>query len=233
MTRRDRAAPPTASGGGAGPTAAPPPAARRLERAFFARPAPEVARDLVGTLLVRADEGLVARVVEVEAYMQHDPACHAYRRRTVRNEPLYGPAGHAYVYFSYGMHWCLNTATGEDGRAEGCLLRAAEPLAGLDLMRERRGAARDRDLLRGPARLAQAFGLEGSWSGRDLCAADSPLRVLDDGARPRVTTTPRTGVSQAADWPWRFVADGSPWLSPYKRSPRAPSAGSEQVAELK
>jgi DNA-3-methyladenine glycosylase len=199
--------------------------ADRLDRSFFARSAPEVARDLVGRLLVLPDDGLVARIVETEAYMQHDPACHAYQRRTERNEPLYGPAGHAYVYFSYGMHWCLNTATGVEGTAEGVLLRAAEPLSGLDVMRERRGDVAERDLLRGPARLAQAFGLDGTWSGRDLCAPDSLLHLADDGARPEVLAGPRVGVSKAADWPWRFSVPGSRWVSPYTRSPRAPKPG--------
>jgi DNA-3-methyladenine glycosylase len=195
----------------------------RLRRAFFAREAPEVAQDLVGKLLVRADEGLVARIVETEAYMQHDPACHAYRRRTPRNEPLYGPPGHAYVYFTYGMHWCLNTATGVDGIAEGVLLRAAEPLLGSERMRERRGDVPERDLLRGPARLASAFGLDGTWSGRDLCgpARTSPLHLADDGERPEVVAGPRVGVSQAADWPWRFSVPDCRWVSPYTRSPRA------------
>jgi DNA-3-methyladenine glycosylase len=202
-----------------------------LERAFFARPAPDVAGDLVGKLLVRADEGIVARIVEVEAYMQHDPACHAHNRRTPRLEPLYGPPGHAYVYFTYGMHWCLNTATGEEGRAEGCLLRAAEPLAGLERMRERRGGVGDRDLLRGPARLAQAYGLDGSWSGRDLCEAAAPLHLADDGVRPDVAVGPRVGVSRAADWPWRFLDPGSRFVSPYTRSPRAPAPGSEQDSD--
>ncbi|MDP8977645.1 MAG: DNA-3-methyladenine glycosylase, partial [Actinomycetota bacterium] len=138
----------------------------RLARAFLARPAPEVAADLVGALLVRADERLVARIAEAEAYMRHDPACHAHRGRTARNEPLWGPAGHAYVYFSYGMHWCLNVSTGAPGDAQGCLLRAAEPLAGLAVFRSRRGGqVRDRDLLRGPARLAQAFGFDRTWNG--------------------------------------------------------------------
>jgi DNA-3-methyladenine glycosylase len=202
-----------------------------LERAFFARPAPDVARDLVGKLLIRADEGIIARVVEVEAYMQHDPACHAHNRRTPRLEPLYGPPGHAYVYFTYGMHWCLNTATGEEGRAEGCLLRAAEPVAGLERMRERRGGVSDRDLLRGPARLAQAYGLDGSWSGRDLCEPAAPLHLADDGVRPDVVAGPRVGVSRAADWPWRFLDPGSRFVSPYTRSPRAPAPGSEQDSE--
>ena len=194
----------------------------RLERAFFARPAPEVARDLVGMLLVDIGHGLAARLVEVEAYRQDEPACHAYGRRTPRLEPLYGPPGHAYVYFTYGMHFCANVSTGEAGVAQGCLLRAAEPLAGLELMRARRGGARvaDRDLLRGPARLAQAFGLGREDSGRDLCGG-GPLHFGDDGCRPPVTAGPRVGVTSAADLPWRFVLTGSPWASPYKRHPRA------------
>jgi DNA-3-methyladenine glycosylase len=194
---------------------------RALERGFFARPAPEVGRDLVGKLLVDDAGGLVARLVEVEAYRQDDPACHAYGRRTPRLEPLYGPPGHAYVYFTYGMHFCANVSTGADGVAEGCLIRAAEPLAGLELMRERRGARiADRDLLRGPARLAQAFALGRADSGRDLCDR-GPLHLADDGCRPPVETGPRVGVTAAADLPWRFVHAASPWASAYKRHPRA------------
>jgi DNA-3-methyladenine glycosylase len=193
---------------------------RPLERAFFARPAPEVAADLVGKLLVRTDEGLVARLVEVEAYTEDEPACHAHRGMTRRNAPLFGPPGHAYVYFTYGMHWCLNAATGREGQGEGVLLRAAEPLGGIERMRSRRPVRRDRDLLRGPSRLTQAFGLDGAWSGADLC--DGGLLLLaDDGALPQVEATPRTGVTAAADLPWRFAEARSVWVSPYKRHPRA------------
>jgi DNA-3-methyladenine glycosylase len=193
---------------------------RRLERSFFARPAPEVAHDLVGKLLVGADDGLVVRLVEIEAYTQDDPACHAYGRRTARLEPLYGPPGHAYVYFTYGMHWCANVSTGTDGTAEGCLLRAAEPLAGLDVIRHRRGnRVADRDLLRGPARLTQAFGLTRDNNGQDLCGG--ALYFADDGCRPDVRRGPRVGVIAAADIEWRFVMEGSPWICPYKRNPRA------------
>lgn len=199
-----------------------------LSREFFARAADEVAPDLVGKLLLRADEGLAARVVETEAYTEDEPACHAHRGRTERNAPLFGPPGHAYVYFVYGMHWCLNVATGVEGRGEGCLLRAAEPLAGQERMRHRRfGEHRrrsDRELLRGPARLAQAFGLDGSWSGMDLCEPDGGahgLRMADDGQRPAVTATPRTGVAAAVGVPWRFLVPDSPWVSPYKRHRRA------------
>ncbi|HVL99303.1 MAG TPA: DNA-3-methyladenine glycosylase [Egibacteraceae bacterium] len=187
-----------------------------LARGFFARQATEVAPDLLGKLLVRSDDGLVARIVEAEAYLQSDPACHAHRGPTERNAPLFGPPGHAYVYFTYGMHWCLNVTTGAEGQGQGCLLRACEPLEGLDVMRARRGGRPDRELLRGPARLAQAYGLDGTWSGADLCDG-GPLHLADDGARPARTTTPRTGVATAADLPWRFVVNGSAWASPYKR----------------
>lgn len=202
-----------------------------LPRAFFARSALDVARDLVGALLVRADDGLVARIVEAEAYLADDPACHAYERRTARNAPLHGPPGHAYVYLNYGLHWCLNVATGADGVAEGVLLRAAQPLEGLPLMRARRAVTArpsttrrvtDRDLLRGPGRLGQAFGLDGAWSGADVCGG-TDLGFADDGARPAVVTGPRVGVSRAAEVPWRFAAADSPWVSTYKRSPRAPA----------
>ena len=193
---------------------------RRLRRSFFARPAPDVAPDLIGKLLIKEDEGLVARIVEAEAYTADDPACHAYRGQTPRNAPLFGPPGHAYVYFTYGMHWCMNTATGTEGEGQGCLLRAAEPLEGLDLMRERRGRSRDRDLLRGPGRLGQAFGLGRDDSGIDLCNGGR-LFLADDGAQPAILTGPRVGVSLAPDVPWRFWAAESLYVSPYKRHPKA------------
>jgi DNA-3-methyladenine glycosylase len=196
-------------------------AAPVLTRAFFARPAPAVARELIGMVLCRRDEPLAARIVEVEAYTQDDPACHAYRGWTVRNAPLFGPAGHAYVYRSYGMHWCFNVSTGSEGVGQGCLIRAAEPLRGHDLMRSRRPVRRDADLLRGPAKLCQALDITGALSGTDLCA-DAPLRFHDDGTRPPVAEGPRVGVSLAADVPWRFFVATSPWVSAYRRSPRAP-----------
>ncbi len=192
-----------------------------LDAAFFARPAPEVAEALCGVLLARADEGLLARIVEAEAYTEDDPACHAHRRRTRANAPLFAAPGTAYVYRSYGVHWLFNVATGAEGRGEGVLVRAAQPLAGLERMRARRGARPDRELLRGPGRLAQAFGLDGSWSGVTL--SDSPLDLLDDGLRPAVTAGPRVGIADAADWPWRFSVTDCPWVSRYVRSARAPA----------
>ena len=192
-----------------------------LPRTTLQRPAPQVARALVGCLLVLPEDGLLARIVEVEAYTQSDPACHAFNGRTERNAALFGEAGHAYVYFTYGMHWCMNTVTGDLGHGQGCLLRAAEPLGGLELMRARRGARHpDRELLRGPARLASAFGVDGSYNGTDLCDP-AGLHLASDGFRPHVVSGPRVGVAKAAEVPWRFVQDGSPWVSRFVRSPRA------------
>lgn len=193
-----------------------------LSRVFFARQADQVARDLVGMILCRRDADVAARIVEVEAYTHDDPASHAYAGRTARNAPMWGPPGHAYVYRSYGMHWCFNVSTGTDGVGQGCLIRAAQPLRGHAWMRARRPIERDVDLLRGPAKLCQAFGIVGSMSGSDLCS-DGVLHFRDDGVRPDVAVGPRVGVTQAADWPRRYYVAGSSWVSPYRRSPRAPS----------
>ncbi len=197
-----------------------------LPRAFFARESLEVAPDLIGKLLCKPAEGLVARIVEAEAYRQDDPACHAFRGQTARNAVLFGRPGHLYVYFTYGMHWCANVATGPEGVGQGVLLRAAEPLAGLELLRVRRTregreAPPDRDLLRGPARLAQAFGLDRAADGLDLCASDALLQLVDDGCRPPLTAGPRVGVAAAPDLPWRWTWTASPHVSPYTRHPRA------------
>lgn len=192
-----------------------------LTRAFFARPAPEVARDLIGMILCRRDRDVAARIVEVEAYTHDDPASHAYAGHTARNAPMWGPAGHAYVYRSYGMHWCFNVSTGTEGVGQGCLIRAAQPLRGHEWLRARRPVERDFDLLRGPAKLCQAFGISGAMSGSDLCG-DGVLHFRDDGVRPDVVEGPRVGVSRAADWPRRYYVAGSPWVSAYRRSPRAP-----------
>ncbi len=187
-----------------------------MARAFYARPTAEVARRLLGQVLVSRIRGreVAGRIVETEAYIgPHDPACHAYgHRRTARTEPLYGPPGIAYVYFTYGMHWCLNAVTERVDYPAAVLIRALEPLAGIDLMRRRRGRVPDRALCAGPARLCEALGITGAQNGSSLQQGE--LRILPgDRTRYQVTVTPRIGITTARDWPLRFVIEGSRWLS--------------------
>jgi len=183
---------------------------------FYARPTPEVARRLLGHILVSEIGGRRAagRIVETEAYLgPQDPASHAYgHRRTARTEPMYGPPGTAYVYFTYGMHWCLNAVTERPDFPAAVLIRALEPLEGLALMRRRRGAVADRDLCAGPARLCQALGITGKENGRPLTLGR--LRIERD-RRPKapVEITGRIGITRAEDWPLRFVIAGSLWVS--------------------
>ena len=154
------------------------------------------------------------RIVETEAYLgPEDPASHAFgHRRTARTEPMYGPPGTAYVYFTYGMHWCLNAVTERREFPAAVLIRALEPLAGLPLMRRRRGKVTDRELCAGPARLCQALGITGKESGRLLTRGR--LRIERD-RRPKapVRVTGRVGITVAADWPLRFVIADSRWAS--------------------
>jgi DNA-3-methyladenine glycosylase len=203
-----------------------------LPRDFFARHAVEVAPELLGCVLEhQTADGLVAvELTEVEAYEgRSDPASHAYRGRTARNAVMFGPPGHAYVYFTYGMHFCVNmVCLGEEGSASAVLLRAGAVIAGEDLARARRtrGAARiaPRDLARGPARLCQALDIDRSLDGADVCVAESPLRIYAAADHParsalparRIATGPRVGVSSAAEIPWRFWVDGDPTVSAYR-----------------
>lgn len=188
-----------------------------LPPSFYARPAREVARDLLGKRVVSTVEGVetCGRIVETEAYVgPEDPASHAAARigRTARNQAMFGPPGTAYVYLSYGIHWCLNAVTNEVDHPGAVLIRALEPLEGIDAMRERRGT-RDRDLARGPGRLTQALGITGALDGHPL---DSPpLRVLAAPAidPARIDAGPRIGISRAKDWPLRFTLSGSRYLS--------------------
>lgn len=181
---------------------------------FYARPTEEVARGLLGRLLISQVGGreTVGRIVEVEAYVgPHDPACHAYgHRRTERTEPLYGRPGTAYVYFTYGMHWCLNAVTETMGFPAAVLIRALEPLAGLDTMRVRRGKE---PLCAGPARLCVALGVNGALNGVSL--QRGPLRILEGApvVKRDIVTGPRIGITQAIDWPLRFYLKDSPWVS--------------------
>lgn len=187
-----------------------PGAGQSLPRRFFDRAPHEVAPQLLGKLLVR-DDGRVARLVEVEAYAQDDPAAHTFRGRTPRNQSMFGPPGHLYVYFSYGVHWCANLVCDREGHGAGVLLRAAQPLAGLALMEAARGGAAN--LCNGPGRLAQAFGIDKALDGSDVVGAGA-VTVLDDGWRPEaIQACPRVGLSKNAEAPLRFVVAGSRWLS--------------------
>ncbi|MFP5220460.1 MAG: DNA-3-methyladenine glycosylase [Actinomycetes bacterium] len=189
-----------------------------LDRATLSRPVLEVAPLLLGAEL-RAG-GVTVRLTEVEAYAgEADPGSHAYRGRTSRTAVMFGPAGHAYVYFTYGMHWCMNVVAGEDGVASAVLLRAGEVVDGLDAARERRPGVLDRDLCRGPARLTRTLGVTGAEDGVDLLADGSPVRLLaGTPADPAaVRSGPRVGVAGAgAPTPWRFWVAGEPSVSPYR-----------------
>ena len=224
-----------------------------IPRAFFARHSVEVAPDLLGCVLEHETaDGLVAvELTEVEAYAgRSDPASHAYRGKTRRNAVMFGPPGHAYVYFTYGMHFCVNmVCLGEQGSASAVLLRAGAIIEGEDLARARRtrgpnseGRARlaSRDLARGPARLCQALDIDRRLDGADVVATGSPLRVRAGAGNParsavlapgddppetprRIVTGPRVGVSSAAEIPWRFWYEGDPTVSVYRAHvPRRP-----------
>ncbi len=161
--------------------------------------------------------GRAARIVEVEAYCGSiDPGSHAYRGPTRRNATMFGPPGHLYVYFTYGMHWCANAVCGDDGEGVAVLLRAAAPLAGLEAMRAARPASRrDRDLCRGPARLCQALGLDRGHDGADLVTADRDVTISDDGTAPPAdpVVTTRVGLSRGAEHPWRWLVPGDAHVS--------------------
>jgi DNA-3-methyladenine glycosylase len=197
-------------------------ATRRFPRSFYARDALTVARQLIGCVFFReTPEGRVAlRVVETEAYRGAlDPGSHGYRGPTPRTRTMYGPPGRLYVYFTYGMHWCANIVCASPGVCEAVLLRAGEPLSGIDAMRRRRpGIADDRLLAAGPARLAQALGIGRAQDGATLlrggdfgCLDDPTERVPDE----RIAQTPRIGLGpgRGDDLPWRFVVAGHPYAS--------------------
>jgi DNA-3-methyladenine glycosylase len=191
--------------------------AATLPVSFFARPAEVVARELLGALVVSTVDGrrTAGRIVETEAYLGYDdPASHGYRhRRHAGNEALFGPPGTWYVYLSYGMHWCANLVCGEVGEASAVLLRALEPVTGLETMRERRGGVGDRQLCSGPGKLCQALAITRDQDGAPLRRSGVIVRP-HGGLRPPVAVaTPRIGITKAADWPLRFVEAGSPWTS--------------------
>jgi DNA-3-methyladenine glycosylase len=184
-------------------------AAERLTREFFARSVHEVAPELIGaTLLV---DGVGGTVVEVEAYDQDDPASHGFSGLTARTASMFGPSGHAYVYRSYGVHWCLNLVCAPEGRAEAALVRALEPTRGLELMRARRGLEAERALCSGPGKLCQALGITRVHDG--LALDEPPFELLARQSEPPLAVGPRIGITRAAEQPWRYGLAGSPFLS--------------------
>ncbi|MFL6137958.1 MAG: DNA-3-methyladenine glycosylase [Frankiaceae bacterium] len=197
-----------------------------LPRDWFDRPVLDVARSLLGCVLEhRTPAGSVAvRLTEVEGYAgEEDPGSHAFRGRTARNATMFGPGGHAYVYFTYGMHYCVNVVCGPAGIARAVLLRAGEVVSGRPLARERRPGSTDRDLARGPARLTKALGIGREHDGADLAADAGPLRLLPGDAvvDDLVRTGPRVGVAGAgAPTPWRFWVAGEPSVSAYRPAVR-------------
>jgi DNA-3-methyladenine glycosylase len=180
-----------------------------LDREFFARSVHEVAPDLIGCTLLA--DGVGGPIVEVEAYDHEDPASHGFRGETARNRSMFGPPGHAYVYRSYGIHWCLNLVCEEKGVAAAVLLRALEPAHGVEEMRARRDLDEPGLLCSGPGRLCQALAVTGEHDRLPLNRPPFELRARK--GEPEVVTGPRVGITRAADLPWRYGLSGSPYLS--------------------
>lgn len=192
-----------------------------------------VAPSILGAVLtVHSDQGSVAvRITEVEAYEgQRDPASHAYKGESPRNEVMFGPAGHLYVYRSHGLHWCCNVVCGVTGTATAVLLRAGQVIDGIDLAHERRGEnVKDDNLARGPGNLGRTIGITSEHNGADLLKGTSVVLTVGKPVDPaQCVAGPRVGVSKAADWPWRFHLAGDPTVSAYRRSPRAPATPSSE-----
>ena len=224
------------------------PAWQLIERESLVPPSPEVAPFLLNKLLVAAD-GRAGRIIEVEAYggppgqgagdprwadpRLADPAAHSYVGPTPRNATMFGPPGHLYVYFSYGVHWCANVVTSPEGTASAVLLRALAPVAGVESMRTARWRDQkvqvDRDLCRGPGRLAQAMGIDRSADGVDLCIDSSPYFLACDGVEPPPSpaVSARVGISVAKDVPWRFAVPDHPYVSGPGRPRPGRRAGEE------
>ncbi|MFZ5642342.1 MAG: DNA-3-methyladenine glycosylase [Bacillota bacterium] len=177
-----------------------------LQREFYGRNTEQVARELLGKIIVNnSPEGLTAGlIVETEAYMQGDPACHAHRGLTPRNRAMFGPPGHAYVYFTYGMHYCFNVVTAEEGVGDAVLIRALEPLEGLDIMKKRRGREKPSDLCSGPGKLVQAMGIVPDMYGHDLTMEPLFIMAGSDVPEEDVVAATRVGISVGSDLPLRY-----------------------------
>lgn len=181
---------------------------------FLTRPAHEVAPDLLGCIIERRVDGRVLRgkIVETEAYDQTDAASHSYNGETPRTQVMFGPPGYLYVYFTYGMHYCCNIVVEEAGHGAAVLIRAIEPLEGIDFMEQRRNRT-GTELTNGPAKLCQAFAIGKEQNGADL--SDGEVRLVVDDTPADVVTSPRIGISREADMPWRFYVRDNPFVSRY------------------
>jgi DNA-3-methyladenine glycosylase len=182
----------------------------KLRRSFFARSVHEVAPELIGAMLLI--DGVGGRIVEVEAYHHTDPAAHSFRGETERNAVMFGPAGYAYVYRSYGIHWCLNFVCEPEGSASAVLIRAIEPLEGLANMRRRRGLSDERLLCSGPGKVGEALGVTRERHN-GLALDRPPFEVFAQGGVHEIATGVRIGISKAAELPWRYGEKGSRFLS--------------------
>ncbi len=196
-----------------------PSAVKKLPRSFYFRPAPHVAKDLLGKILVRkiGQTTLSGKIVEVEAYLgKEDPASHAYRGKTRRNEVMFGECGHLYVYFTYGMHFCANVVTGKKDVGEAVLIRAVEPLDGIDLMKRNRGFLKDVRLLytltNGPAKLCEALGIKREDNGTDL-RGDKIFLIEGESPKSVIGTSTRVGITRGKEKKWRFFLKGNEWVS--------------------
>jgi DNA-3-methyladenine glycosylase len=189
-----------------------------LGRAFYERSVHDVARDLIGCVVRHGETA--GRIVETESYHMDEPACHAYAGLTQRTRTLFGPPGHAYVYFSYGVHSLLNAVCEPEGVGAAVLIRALEPVDGIDVMRSRRGVERTRELCSGPGKLTQALGIDLSLNDSSL--VDGPIAVLERESQPRIAIGERIGITKAADLPWRFCdADSAHVSRPWPAEMRA------------
>ena len=206
---------------------------KKLPRSFYSRSAPQVAKSLLGKILVRkiGRTTLSGKIVEVEAYRQNDPASHSFRGKTKRNEVMFGEPGHLYVYFTYGMHFCANVVTGKNGIGEAVLLRAVQPMSGIKVMRKNRGFAADRrdeenqpdvrhlkgvrhlyNLTNGPAKLCEAFGIKREENGIDL-RGDKIFLIGGGGPKSAIETSTRIGITRGKEKRWRLFLKGNEWVS--------------------
>lgn len=191
---------------------------KKLPRSFYLRPTLKVARELLGCFLIRriGKQRLIGKIVEVEAYLgTKDPAAHTYRGRTQRNEVMFRKGGHLYVYFTYGMHFCSNIVTEEEGVGHAVLLRAVEPIAGISTMERNRGkgALHGLHLTNGPAKMCQAMGIARQENGTDLLGDEIFMAAGEPISRSLIRTSTRIGIRNAVDRKWRFYIGGNPWVS--------------------